>query len=73
MTIVENKIPSISNLLKKINYEAKISYIESKYITRADYNKFTKDIVAKKIRQETFFRNTDIVKLVNNAGLDKEK
>ena len=73
LTIVENKIASISNLVKKINYEAQISYIESKYITAADYNKFTKDIVAKTIRKKRFFRNTDIVKLVDNADLDKKK
>ena len=73
LTIVENKIASISNLVKKINYEAQISYIESKYITAADYNKFTKDIVSKTIRKKRFFRNTDIVKLVDNADLDKKK
>ena len=35
------------------------------------YVKATKD-VAKTIRKERFFRNADIVKLVNNADLEKK-
>ena len=52
LTAVESKIRSVSNLVKKINYDAKIPDIESICITIADYNKFTKDIVANRIRNE---------------------
>ena len=41
MTVVENWIPDISNLVKKTDYHRKILHIESKYFTTADYNKFT--------------------------------
>ena len=42
MTAIENKIPDVSNLVKKkTDYDAKILDTESKYFTTADYNKFT--------------------------------
>ena len=41
LTAVENKILDVSNLVKKTDYNAKISDIESKYFTTSDYNKFT--------------------------------
>ena len=37
---VESKIPDISGLVKKTDYNAKISDIETKYFTNSDYNKF---------------------------------
>ena len=47
MTAVENKIPSISNLVKKTDYDTKVTEIEKKltdhnhdkYITTAKFNK----------------------------------
>ena len=52
MIAVENKIPDVSNLVKKIDYDNKISDIESKYstTTASDYNKFDKGIVTNKIK-----------------------
>ena len=41
MTAVENKIPDVSNLVKKTDNDAKISDIKSKYFAMAYYNKFT--------------------------------
>ena len=52
LTEVENKIPDISSLVRKTDYDAKISDSENKYITTADYNKFTKDIVANNIKSK---------------------
>ena len=52
MTVVENKIPDVGNLVKKTNYEAKISDIESKYFPTADYNKFTSQRLDAKIKQK---------------------
>ena len=52
LTKVENKIPDVSSLVKKTDYLTKISDIESKYVPTADYNKFNKDIAAKKIKTE---------------------
>ena len=37
---VENKTPDVSGLVKKTDYNAKISDIETKYFTAFDYNKF---------------------------------
>ena len=41
----ENKIPDTSGLVKKMDYNAKISDIEAKYFTTSDYNKFTSEII----------------------------
>ena len=43
LTVVENKIPDVSNLIKKTDYDAEISDIKSKYFTTPDYNKFTNE------------------------------
>ena len=48
--MVENKIPDVSILVRKIDYNSKISDIKNKYVITADYNKFTKDIVANSIK-----------------------
>ena len=48
----ENKIPNVSSLVKKTNYDAKTSDMESKYITTADYNKFNKDVVDNSIKSK---------------------
>ena len=42
---VENKIPSVTDLVKKTDYDAKISEIENKYFTTSDYNKLTNAIL----------------------------
>ena len=63
LTVVENKIPDVSNLVKKTDYNAKISDIESKYITAVDYNKFTKNIVDNSIKSKNFVNKSAIAKL----------
>ena len=37
ISVVENKIPSVSGLVKKTDYDTKIKDIEGKYFTIADY------------------------------------
>ena len=37
LTAAENKIPNVSDLVKKVDYDAKISEIENKYFTTSDY------------------------------------
>ena len=51
LTAIENKIPDVRNLVKKADYDRKISDIESKLIITADYNKFTKNIVDNSIQK----------------------
>ena len=41
LAVVENKIPDVSNLVKKTGYDTKISDFEFEYFATADYNKFT--------------------------------
>ena len=41
LTIVENKIPNASDLVKRADYDAKIKDVKNKYFTTSDYNKFT--------------------------------
>ena len=67
LTVVENKIPDVSNLVKT-DYNAKISDIESKYITAADYNKFTKNIVDNSIKSKNFVNKSAIAKLDKNVA-----
>ena len=45
LTTVENKIPNVCDLVKKADYDAKISEMENKYFTTYDYNKFTNNIL----------------------------
>ena len=69
MTAVENKISDISSLVKKSHYDAKIPDIESKYITTADYNKFTKNIVDNSIKSKNFVDKSAIPGFITNAEL----
>ena len=72
MTEVENKIPDVSNSVKKPDYHTKIADIENNYITTADYNKFTKNIVAERIKSEGLVNKSAIAGLINNADLNEK-
>ena len=67
------KIKYLSNLVKKTYYDAKISNIESKFITTADYNKFTKDIVDNNIKIKNIVDKSDIAGFINNTSFDEKK
>ena len=67
LTTVENKIPDVSNVVKKKRLD-----IESKHFTTADYNKFTSQTLDEKIKQKELFSKSDIADLVKKAGLDKK-
>ena len=49
---VDNKTPGLGGLVKKTDYDAKISDIKGKYVTTSDYNKFRSDILDAKIKQK---------------------
>ena len=59
MTAVEDKIPGISSLVKKTDYNTKISENEKKvtdhnhgkYITTSEFNTFTAEIFAARLTQ----------------------
>ena len=67
---VDNKIPNLSSLVKKTDYDAKISDIQGKYFTTSDYNKFTGDIFDAKIKQKELVNKSDICNLVKNSDLN---
>ena len=55
-----------------IDYDAKISDIESKYFTTSDYNKFTNEIIDNKIKEKELVKKCDISGFRNNSVLNKE-
>ena len=59
---VENKIPNVSDLVKKADYEEEIKCIKNKCFIRSDYNKFTNNIFDEKIT---------VKKLVNESELNE--
>ena len=67
MTAIENKIPDVSSLVKKADYDAKISEIEKKvadhdhdkYITTPEFNKLTAEFFAARLAQANLLTKTD--------------
>ena len=49
--VINNEISTVSDLVKKTDYDLKISDIEDKYFTISDYNKFTNEIVDAKMKK----------------------
>ena len=64
------KIPNINNLVKKTDYDAKISGIESKYFTLADCHKFTSQTLDANVKQKEFVDKSAIDGFINNADLN---
>ena len=65
LTSVENKIPNVGDLVKKADYDAKISEMEKKYFNNTDYNKFISNTLDAKIAQKK-------LDLVNGPGLNEK-
>ena len=72
LTAVENKMSNVTNLIKKTDYDAKISDIESKYFTTADYNNCTSQPLDVKIKQKELVDKSVISGFINNSDLDKK-
>ena len=53
-TVVENKIPNVSNLVKKTDYNTKISEIENKITTERDHDKYITTQEFNKLTSENF-------------------
>ena len=80
---MENKIPSVSNLVKKKQYDTKISELEKKitdhkhekYITTPEFNKLTAEIFAARLAQANLITKTDFdVKLLSfNRKINSNK
>ena len=72
MIPVENKIPDVSNLVKKVDYDAETLHIKCKYFTTANYNKFTNEKLGLKIKQKELVSKSDIAGFISNTDLDNE-
>ena len=63
-------MPDVSGLVKKTDYNAKISRTEKKYFTTSNYNKFTKEILNVQIKEKSLVDKSDISNLVQNSNLN---
>ena len=52
----ENKIPNVSDLVQKMNYDAKMSGNDTEWFTTSDYNKIMNKILGKKIKEKGLLR-----------------
>ena len=69
---VENKIHSVSYLVKQTNYDAKISDIDAKCFKTNDYNKFGGKIIDAKMEEKWLVDNSDRSGFIDNSDLDKK-
>ena len=76
LTAVENKIPSVSNLVKKTDYNTKINEIadhnHDKYITTPKICKLTAENFAARLEQANLERKRHIVNFVNKTDFEKK-
>ena len=61
LTAVENKIPDVSNFVKKKVYDAEILDIKSKYFTTDDCNRFTSEKLDLKIKKKDYLVNLTLL------------
>ena len=59
-------------MLKKTDYNRKISDIEAKYFTTSDYNKFTNKILKKKVKESGLVDKPNIFGFIDNSDLDNK-
>ena len=58
----------LSGLVKKTDYDARISKFEGKYFTSSDYNKFTREILDAKVKENRLLDKSDIYDLIKNLS-----
>ena len=67
LTAVENKVPNISSLVKKTDYNTKVTEIKNrlidhnrgKYITTPEFNRLTAENFAARLKQANLVTKTD--------------
>ena len=80
LTAVENKIPSVSNLVKKTNYNTKTNKIEKKIsddnhdkcIATLEFNKLTLENSVARLKQKNLTSISGIANFVNKADLNNK-
>ena len=78
LTAVENKIPNVSNLVKKTDYNTKVSEIENKITTDHDHNKYitkefdklTSENLTARLKQVNLASKRDVANFVKNEVFD---
>ena len=79
LNAVENKIPNVSNLVKKTNYKTKVSETENKITTDHDhdkditiqlFNKLTAENFTATLAKANLASKSDIAKFVKNTDLN---
>ena len=70
--VKRNQILNVSDLVKKTDYNAKISEIETKYFTAFANDKFTSEILNAKIKRKGLVDKSHISRLIDNSDLDKK-
>ena len=83
LTTVENNVPSVSNLIKKTDYDTKVTEIKNKlnnhnhdkYITTPDFNKLAANVFNARLVRANLVTKTDFdSKLSNlNRKINKNK
>ena len=85
MTAVENKIPDVSGLVKKTDYDTKISEIENKvndhnhdkYITTPEFNTLAAKVFNGRLAQADLVTKTDydatLKKIIDRIASNKSK
>ena len=68
LTAVKEKIPNVSDLVQKPDYEAKIKDIEGKYFSTSDYKKFTNNILDAKITEQNLVNESDIANFLKDTS-----
>ena len=78
LNVVEKEMPNVSNLVKKTDYNTKISEIENKittdhdhdkYITTQQLNKFTSENFTTRLKQANLANKSDISNFVKRQIL----
>ena len=72
LTNVDNKIPNVSDLVKKADYDAGISEMENKYFTTSDYTKFTSNTLDVKITQKNLVYECDLNEKIKSLATKEE-
>ena len=78
LNVVEKEMPNVSNLVKKTDYNTKISEIENKittdhdhdkYITTQEFNKFTSENFTTRLKQANLANKSDTSNFVKRQVL----
>ena len=81
LTTVKNKIPSVSNLVKKTDYDTKVTEIENKlnnhnhdkYITTPDFNKLAANVFNARLARANLVKKTDFDSKLSNLNREINK